>query len=523
MTEIFGEVRRGPTRWGLQHIRRKDTGSVDYAFRLSPEPDIARISISSRGKTANKTASIRTISNEQANSKLSLAATSAVIVATSLATGNLYAFASGQGVRVGDLCASGLLIALFFCSILRLSEEHQPLKTSHIFGRARAALLSWLTSFALFLAIAFAFKIGAEFSRGAVLSFFFAGFVTATAAHIHVPIILARLQRPGAFSRRDVILVGAYGDPTVQRVLDEFQRNGGAQPHVVEFEASCSNREWPRERKALLDRTIKLAHRLGPGEIYLATSQILPARAESILRVLSLVPRAVMVIPDAFTAHLLRHASSEVGSEIAVGVQSEPMTGLGRVIKRANDVVLSCLAIAFLAPLLVAIAAAVKWDSAGPILFRQTRNGYQGRTFRILKFRTMTVMEDGDIVTQARKDDVRTTRLGHWLRKTSLDELPQLFNVLRGEMSLIGPRPHARAHDIFYAKVIDNYEIRQHVKPGITGWAQVNGLRGETQTLDLMYRRIEFDLWYARNCSIFLDFRILARTVLEVVRPRNAY
>jgi undecaprenyl-phosphate galactose phosphotransferase/putative colanic acid biosynthesis UDP-glucose lipid carrier transferase len=472
----------------------------------------------------DKIASIRAISNEQASSKLSLAATSAVIVATSLATGILYAFASGQThARMGDLWASGVLIALFFCGILRLSEEQQPLKTSHVFRRAREALVAWLTSFALFLAIAFAFKIGAEFSRGAVISFFFAGLVTVTASHIHVPIWIARLQRPGAFSHRDIILVGPCGDPTIKRVIGELRESGCPEPHVVEFNASCSNVEWPRERKALLKSIIGSAHRLGPGEIYLAISQVLPSRAESILCALTLVPRAVLVIPDEFTAQLLRHRFREVGSEIAVGVQSAPMSSFDRVIKRVNDVVLSCLAIAFLAPLFVAIGVAIKWDSPGPILFRQSRNGYQGRTFRIMKFRTMTVMEDGEVVKQAQKNDTRTTRFGQWLRKTSLDELPQLFNVLWGEMSLIGPRPHARAHDAFYSKVIDNYEIRQHVKPGITGWAQVHGLRGETQTLDLMYRRIEFDLWYARNCNLLLDFGILARTVLEVVRPRNAY
>jgi FlaA1/EpsC-like NDP-sugar epimerase len=298
VTEIFGEVRRGPTRWGLQHVRRKNAGSFDFHFHPEPESNISRIPISLGDRTAGKTASIRAISNERASSKPSLAATSTIIVATSLATGLLYASASGQSVRFGNLWASGLLIALFFCSTLRLCEEHQPLKTSNIFDRARAALASWLMSFALFLIIAFAFKIGAEFSRGAVISFFLAGLVTVTASHVHVPIILARLQRPGAFSGRDIILVGAYGDASFQRVVDGFRQNDCPRLHVVEFNATCGNVEWPQERKTLLDRIIRLAHRLGPGEIYLATSQIRPSRAESILRVLSLVPRAVMVIPD---------------------------------------------------------------------------------------------------------------------------------------------------------------------------------------------------------------------------------
>jgi lipopolysaccharide/colanic/teichoic acid biosynthesis glycosyltransferase len=163
-------------------------------------------------------------------------------------------------------------------------------------------------------------------------------------------------------------------------------------------------------------------------------------------------------------------------------------------------------------------------NSRGPVFFRQVRLGYRGRPFNILKFRTMTVLEsDCANIDQAGKNDPRTTQVGRWLRKTSVDELPQLWNVLKGEMTLIGPRPHARSHDELYAKEIENYELRQHVKPGITGWAQVHGLRGETKTIDLMYRRIEHDLWYVTNCSLILDAQILVRTVFEVIRQRNAY
>jgi exopolysaccharide biosynthesis polyprenyl glycosylphosphotransferase len=291
----------------------------------------------------------------------------------------------------------------------------------------------------------------------------------------------------------------------------------------VEFNATCSGVEWPSERKALVNQVLAMAHRLGPGEICFALSQVPHSRAESIMRSLALVPRAILAVPDEMTGAFLRHGLSEIGNRIAVDVQKAPMTGIGRAIKRAMDVVLSAALIVFFAPLLIGIATAVKWDSAGPVFFRQRRNGYQGRPFRIMKFRTMTVMEDGDIPNQVCKDDDRVTRVGRLLRKYSLDELPQLLNVLTGEMSLIGPRPHPLALDAFYSKLIENYEIRQHVKPGITGWAQVNGLRGETQTLDLMYRRIEFDCWYAKNCSVILDIRILARTVLEVLRPRTAY
>jgi exopolysaccharide biosynthesis polyprenyl glycosylphosphotransferase len=220
---------------------------------------------------------------------------------------------------------------------------------------------------------------------------------------------------------------------------------------------------------------------------------------------------------------LLRCKPSNVGSHLAVEVRSEPFDPVQRTIKRLIDFVVASAAIVLLAPFFCLVALAIKLDSPGPVIFRQTRNGYRGKPFRIFKLRTMKVQEDGAAVRQASRDDSRVTRVGRFLRKTSIDELPQLLNVLMGQMSLVGPRPHAQAHDDIYARTIENYEVRQHVKPGLTGWAQVNGLRGETATLDLMYKRIEYDLWYAVHASLLLDAEILARTVFEVMRQRNAY
>jgi exopolysaccharide biosynthesis polyprenyl glycosylphosphotransferase len=193
-----------------------------------------------------------------------------------------------------------------------------------------------------------------------------------------------------------------------------------------------------------------------------------------------------------------------------------------QALKRLLDLAIAIPALLLIAPLLAAIALWVRLDSRGPVLFRQTRSGLRGRPFTILKFRTMTVLENGATVVQATQDDPRITRAGRFLRKASLDELPQLLNVIRGEMSLVGPRPHALAHDIYYAARIEEYPQRQRAKPGITGWAQVHGLRGETPTLDSMRRRVLFDVWYARHASPMLDIEILLRTPFEVLRRRNA-
>ena len=174
-------------------------------------------------------------------------------------------------------------------------------------------------------------------------------------------------------------------------------------------------------------------------------------------------------------------------------------------------------------PLLAVAAVAVKLESRGPVIFRQRRRGFNGREFVIHKFRTMRVMEYGDNIQQASRRDPRVTRLGRLLRRSSIDELPQLFNVLSGEMSLVGPRPHAVAHDQEYGDLVGNYAFRHQVKPGITGWAQVNGFRGETAHVDQMRKRIEFDVWYINNWSVALDFQILGRTCVEVGKTQKAY
>jgi exopolysaccharide biosynthesis polyprenyl glycosylphosphotransferase len=194
----------------------------------------------------------------------------------------------------------------------------------------------------------------------------------------------------------------------------------------------------------------------------------------------------------------------------------------GIAAKRLLDIVAAGLLVVLLSPLLALVSLAVALESRGPVLFCQKRTGLNGKTFPIFKFRSMHVLEDGPHVKQVSKDDTRVTRVGRVIRKLSLDELPQLLNVIAGDMSLVGPRPHAVVHDIEYGATISNYAVRQQVKPGITGWAQVNGARGATPTLDVMQQRVDFDAWYVANASLAVDLMILARTPLEVLRRRNA-
>jgi exopolysaccharide biosynthesis polyprenyl glycosylphosphotransferase len=190
------------------------------------------------------------------------------------------------------------------------------------------------------------------------------------------------------------------------------------------------------------------------------------------------------------------------------------------VVKSVIDRGLAAAALVMLAPLLALVALAIRLDSRGPVLFRQERTGQHGRVFWILKFRSMTT--DAGLA-QATRHDARVTRVGHWLRRTSIDELPQLINVLRGEMALVGPRPHATAHDAHYAPLVTNYTLRFAVKPGLTGWAQINNARGETDTVEKMARRVALDLDYIGDWSIWLDLRILALTPIRLVTARDAY
>lgn len=232
---------------------------------------------------------------------------------------------------------------------------------------------------------------------------------------------------------------------------------------------------------------------------------------------------SIRFVPDIFLTDLIQGRLETVDGIPLVSVCETPFTGINGIVKRISDIVLASLILLLVAPLMLAISAGVKLSSPGPVLFQQRRYGVDGKDIVVYKFRTMTVCEDGDVIRQATKNDQRVTRLGAFLRKTSLDELPQFINVLQGRMSVVGPRPHAVAHNEIYRKLIKGYMVRHKVKPGITGWAQVNGCRGETDRLEKMQARIDYDLAYLRHWSLKLDLMIVARTVLIVFRDRYAY
>lgn len=228
-------------------------------------------------------------------------------------------------------------------------------------------------------------------------------------------------------------------------------------------------------------------------------------------------------VPDVFGISIIQGSLQDVNGVPVVGICETPFTGTNELVKRISDVVLSCLILLLASPIFIAVAIGVKRSSPGPIIFKQRRNGLDGKEIVVYKFRSMRSHDHGGVIKQAIKEDPRITKFGAFIRRTSLDELPQFINVLQGRMSIVGPRPHAVAHNEEYRDIIRAYMVRHKVKPGITGLAQVNGLRGETDTIEKMKARVEYDLEYLRNWSIGLDFQIIARTARLVIFDRNAY
>lgn len=232
---------------------------------------------------------------------------------------------------------------------------------------------------------------------------------------------------------------------------------------------------------------------------------------------------SLFFVPDVFGIGIIQGRLQDMNGVPVVGICETPFTGTNELVKRISDLVLASIILVLISPVMLALAIGVKLSSPGPIVFKQRRNGLDGDEIIVYKFRSMTTMDNGPVVLQAKPNDPRLTRFGAFIRRTSLDELPQFINVLQGRMSIVGPRPHAVAHNEEYRNLIKAYMVRHKVKPGITGWAQVNGHRGETETIEKMQARVEYDLEYLRNWSLALDLQIIIRTIRVAFFNPKAY
>ncbi|MGP1719103.1 undecaprenyl-phosphate glucose phosphotransferase [Shewanella frigidimarina] len=275
--------------------------------------------------------------------------------------------------------------------------------------------------------------------------------------------------------------------------------------------------------KGSINQAIDLARNGDVQKLYICLPLLAEKRIADIIQALGDSTVDVLIIPDFLLKNLMHARIGNVGDVDTISVFESPLNGMRRFYKRSFDIVFSAFAILAIAPVLISVSLAVYMSSPGAILFKQDRYGLDGRKIKVWKFRSMTVTENSDKVIQASKGDARITKVGAFIRRTSLDELPQFFNVLFGDMSVVGPRPHAVAHNEEYRKLVTYYMLRHKVLPGITGWAQVNGWRGETDTLDKMEKRIEFDLAYIRNWTLWWDVKIVFLTLFKGFVGKNVY
>lgn len=423
----------------------------------------------------------------------------------------------------GTLTSEYLAMMLLLLGSLAVSFDHLGVYRSNLTFSLRAFNLfkAWSLSFLLLIFVGFSFGQSANFSRLLIAQLYISGLLLTTLSHY----IFYRFRKSGFLDSEALSHVIVIGHGELAGYLSRKIRGNPWLGQKLIGSVSIGSAEkdkeeqfFKREKVPLLGSVSHLSEILADHQVRVAYI-VTPLENSQVLNDIysTLLDHHIAIhwVPDIFSLRLVNHGVDEVAGIPVLTLSETPLTGTRLLWKSLEDLVISALILAFISPLLVLIGVAIKLDSPGPVIFRQTRAGWSGRNFRIWKFRTMYArLEPQDVIQQARRNDPRVTRVGAFLRRTSLDELPQLINVLRGEMSLVGPRPHAIQHDAEYSARIAQYFARYHIKPGITGLAQVRGLRGETGEIGQMIERIESDIEYINNWSIWLDFTILVRTFL---------
>lgn len=336
-------------------------------------------------------------------------------------------------------------------------------------------------------------------------------------------ILKYRSTRPGA--KRRAIVVGA--GPLGGKVARALQSNPDQSIEFVGyFDDRTDSRVLPEAVSMRLGGLRDVANYVyahGIHEVYITLPLGSQPRIVELLEAVQGTTASLYFVPDVFGISIIQGRLQDMNGVPVVGICETPFTGTNELVKRVSDIILASIILVLISPILAGLAIGVKLSSPGPIVFKQRRNGLDGEEIIVYKFRSMRTQDNGAVVKQATKDDPRITPFGAFIRRTSLDELPQFINVLQGRMSIVGPRPHAVAHNEEYRRLIKAYMVRHKVRPGITGWAQVNGYRGETETIEKMQARVEYDLEYLRNWSLGLDLQIIVRTIRLMVFDRNAY
>jgi putative colanic acid biosynthesis UDP-glucose lipid carrier transferase len=366
---------------------------------------------------------------------------------------------------------------------------------------------SWLIVAFLLIALAFLTKSSSVFSRVIIASWLVITPALLITERLVIYLGLRFMRSQGANARTYIIFGSIENSQLLQQKINQTPWTGLTHTGTTEN----------------YDELVERINEKHIDYVFIANAENNPEITRKVIAGLSDSTASVYIVPQLFLYNAFDAGWVTLGNTPMITVNDHPFYGSYWLLKKLEDLVLGCLIFLLALPLMILIAIAIKVSSKGPILFRQRRYGLNGEVIQVLKFRTMKTMDDGAVVVQASKDDPRITPLGRFLRKTSLDELPQFWNVLQGTMSIVGPRPHAIAHNEEYRQLIEGYMLRHKVKPGITGWAQVNGLRGETDTLDKMKSRIDYDLYYINHWSIWFDLKVICMTIMNGFTSKTAY
>jgi undecaprenyl-phosphate galactose phosphotransferase/putative colanic acid biosynthesis UDP-glucose lipid carrier transferase len=447
-----------------------------------------------------------------------------IILLSSLVGGIGYETAiGGPTPDIKSLCAVGALASVIYLLRMNGAGYYELRESAKPRLEMREILVCWFTTGLLLALIAFLLKISADYSRGAFVIFYVLAPVVLLGARRVTKVILAQAIARGAIGRRDSVLIGDSKEMAALKRGDLLTLCGA--PEAMRFTLSQEDNKLARSSNdvRIINAAADYVRHHNCRQILIALPWGDIGRIELIRDQLKTIPIVARLLPDQSVRALSDLAWLARKPALAIELQRAPLSEAQRLVKRITDVVVASFALVFFLPVMAIAAVAIKLDSSGPVVFRQIRKGFNGKQFDILKFRTMTVQENGPQIVQATRDDLRVTTIGRLLRSSSIDELPQLWNVLKGDMSLVGPRPHALAHDNYFETLLSDYAFRHHVKPGITGWAQCNGARGAMPSIEDTAERVKLDLWYINNWSPWLDLLILIKTTFEVLRRRNAY
>lgn len=417
-----------------------------------------------------------------------------------------------------------LMIVTFFISsyIYEQTNIYRTWRNGNLLVYISDTFMGWGMIVAILIFLGYATKLSTQYSEQVILTWFIVTPFALIFSHLILGGITRSLRKEGEV--RSAIIVGA--NETAMNIADRVKEY----PYLlIEVRGFFEDRESSRNPvgvEPLLGGVSDVADYVRKHNIqmiFISLPMSAQPRIRALLDDLHDSTASIYFLPDVYIFDLMQARFSNVGGIPVVAICESPFIGVDSVVKNASDFILAFLILILLSPIMLGIALAVKLTSPGPVIFKQRRYGLNGEEIIVYKFRSMTVSEDGNNIVQATKNDQRITKIGSFLRRSSLDELPQFINVLQGRMSIVGPRPHAVAHNELYRKLIKGYMLRHKVKPGITGWAQVNGLRGETEVLEKMKARIEYDLNYLQNWSIWFDLWIILRTIWVVLRRDNAY